>query len=255
MIDLHCHILPGIDDGPVNLDFSIAMARTAEEAGIVVMVATPHVRSDHPNEPEGIEAAVRELNAALAVENVDLRVLPGAEVSLQKAEELSDETLSSLCLGSGDCLLVESPYRSIDIRLGELLPHHARHADKMVFVRSLHHDNGDHFAAGHWMLTGRFGSTVRAFAMELLSDGLVHDVASDAHDHLHRPPDLLKGFESAEEVVPGIRGQATWFTITAPVAILTGKPLPRPPDPPPRPPTSRWRRLVRPPAARTSKQV
>ena len=121
MIDLHCHILPGVDDGPVNLDFSVAMARTAEEAGIVVMVATPHVRSDHPNEPEGIEAAVRELNAALAVENVDLRVLPGAEVSLQKAEELSDETLSSLCLGSGDCLLVESPYRSIDIDLEGIL--------------------------------------------------------------------------------------------------------------------------------------
>jgi hypothetical protein len=45
------------------------------------------------------------------------------------------------------------------IILSDILPNHARHADKMVFVRSLHHDNGDHFAAGHWMLTGRFGST------------------------------------------------------------------------------------------------
>ncbi len=56
------------------------------------------------------------------------------------------------------------PYGAINtnvpgIRLCEMLPHHARHADKMVFVRSLHHDNGDHFAAGHWMLTGRFGAT------------------------------------------------------------------------------------------------
>ena len=117
MIDLHCHILPGLDDGPVNLDFSVAMARAAEEAGIVVMVATPHVRSDHPNEPAEIEAAVRELNTALAAENVELRVLAGAEVALQKAAELDDEILRALCLGSGDCLLVESPYRSIDIDL------------------------------------------------------------------------------------------------------------------------------------------
>lgn len=56
------------------------------------------------------------------------------------------------------------PYATIQtnvtgIQLSELLPHHARHADKMVFVRSLHHDNGDHFAGAHWMLTGRFGST------------------------------------------------------------------------------------------------
>src|SRR5437764_1384874 len=60
----------------------------------------------------------------------------------------------------GDC----RPWGAINtkvpgIRLSEMLPHHARWADKMAFIRSLHHDNGDHFAAGHWMLTGRFGST------------------------------------------------------------------------------------------------
>ena len=74
---------------------------------------------------------------------------------------------------------------------------------------------------------------------------IVHSAITGVTDHL----------ETAEEDVPGIRGQATWFTVTAPVAILTGKPLPRMPDPPPRPPTSRWRRLVRPPAPRTAKQA
>jgi len=268
VIDLHCHILPGLDDGPVNLDFSVAMARAAEEAGIVVMVATPHVRSDHPNEPAEIEAAVRELNTALAAENVELRVLAGAEVALQKAAELDDEILRALCLGSGDCLLVESPYRSIDIDLeGILWGIQARglrpvlaHPERCpIFQRDPTRlarlvNGGLLCSITAASLAGRFGSTVRKFSLELLYDGLVHDVASDAHDHLHRPPDLLKGFESAEEDVPGIRGQATWFTVTAPVAILTGKPLPRMPDPPPRPPTSRWRRLVRPPAARVSRQ-
>ena len=58
MIDLHCHILPGLDDGPANVDFSVAMARAAVEAGIHVTVATPHVRSDHPNEPDAIADGV-----------------------------------------------------------------------------------------------------------------------------------------------------------------------------------------------------
>jgi hypothetical protein len=57
------------------------------------------------------------------------------------------------------------------IRISETLPHHARHADKMIFVRSLHHDNGDHFAAAHWMLTGRFGSTAVSQAQRYPSVG------------------------------------------------------------------------------------
>jgi protein-tyrosine phosphatase len=259
VIDLHCHILPAIDDGPVNLDFSVAMARAAEEAGIVVMVATPHVRSDHPNEPAAIEEAVRGLNSALAVEDIELRVIAGAEVSLQKAAELSDDTLSALCLGSGDCLLVESPYRSIDIDLEGILwdlqargfkpvlahpercPIFQRDPDRLARLVN----GGVLCSITSASLAGRFGATVRRFSLELMYDGLVHDVASDAHDHLHRPPDLLTGFESAEADIPGIRGQANWFTVTAPVAIVTGRAtLPPRPDPPPRPPMSRWRRLV-----------
>jgi protein-tyrosine phosphatase len=259
LIDLHCHILPGIDDGPVNFDFSVAMARKAEDAGINIVVATPHVRSDYRTEPDGIAAAVAELNAALAADELELRVLAGAEVSLQKAAELDDPTLSVLCLGSGDYLLVESPYRSIDIDLEGILwdiqargfkpvlahpercPIFQRDPDRLARLVN----GGVLCSITAASLAGRFGTTVRKFSLELMYDGLVHDVASDAHDHLHRPPDLLTGFESAEADIPGIRGQANWFTVTAPVAIVTGRAtLPARPDPPPRPPMSRWRRIV-----------
>lgn len=259
MIDLHCHILPGLDDGPVNFDFSVAMARKAEEAGINIVVATPHVRSDYQTEPASIAAAVVDLNDALASEELELLVLAGAEVSLQKAAELDDEILSMLCLGSGDYLLVESPYRSIDIDLEgivwdlqsrgfkpvlahpERCPIFQRDPDRLARLVN----GGVLCSITAASLAGRFGSTVRRFSLELMYDGLVHDVASDAHDHLHRPPDLLDGFESAEADIPGIRGQANWFTVTAPVAIVTGRDaLPPRPDPPPRPPMSRWRRLV-----------
>ncbi|HEX8075001.1 MAG TPA: CpsB/CapC family capsule biosynthesis tyrosine phosphatase [Thermoleophilaceae bacterium] len=258
MIDLHCHILPGLDDGPVNLDFSVAMAATAAEAGIDVVVATPHIRSDYDVDPQLVEAGVRELNDAIASADIQLLVLAGGEVSLQKAMELDDEVLRTLCLGSGDYLLVESPYRSIDIDLEgivsdlqqrgfrPLLAHPERcpifQRDPGRLARLV--NGGVRCSITASSLGGGFGTTVRRFAIDLLYDGLVHDVASDAHDHLHRPPDLLQGFESAEADVPGIRGQATWFTVTAPVAIVSGRPLPSPPDPPPRPPLLRWRRLV-----------
>ena len=259
MVDLHCHILPGIDDGPVNLDFSVAMARRAEEAGINVVVATPHVRSDYRTDPGGIAEAVEELNAALRGAALDIEVLPGAEVSLQKANELNDETLSLLCLGSGNYLLVESPYRSIDIDLEgilwdlqarELSPVLAHPERCPIFQRDPDRlarlvNGGVLCSITAASLAGRFGATVRKFSLELLYDGLVHSVATDAHDHLHRPPDLRSGFESAEADLPGISAQANWFTVTAPVAIVTGRPsLPPRPDPPPRPPMSRWRRLV-----------
>ena len=259
MIDLHCHILPGLDDGPSNLDFSVAMGRAAVAAGIYVAVATPHVRADHPTEPAAITAAVAEVNRALSAENVELHILRGAEVSLAKAADLDDPTLAELCLGSGRYLLVECPYRSSDVDvegiLGDL---HARgftpvlaHPERCpLFQREPTRltrlvNGGALCSITAVSLAGGFGQTVRAFAIDLLCDGLVHNVASDAHGHLHRPPDILTGFEAAEPDVPGLRAQANWFTVTAPVAIVTGRAaLPPRPDPPPRLPMSRWRRLV-----------
>jgi len=79
-------------------------------------------------------------------------------------------------------------------------------------------------------MLGRFGDSVRTFTVEMLRDGLVHDVASDAHDHLHRPPGLVDGFEDVKADLPGIERHAAWYTVTSPVAILAGNPLPKAPD-------------------------
>jgi protein-tyrosine phosphatase len=259
VIDLHCHILPGVDDGPANVDFSVAMARAAVEAGIHVTVATPHVRSDHPTAPDSIADGVAELNRALTDADVELTVLAGAEVSLGKAAKLDDATLAELCLGSGNYLLVECPYRSADIDIEGIL----RDLQSRGFSPVLAHpercpifqrdptrltrlvNGGVMCSITSGSLAGRFGTTVRRFSLDLLYDGLVHDVASDAHDHLHRRPDIASGFDAVEAEVPGIRSQASWFTVTAPVAIVTGRDsLPPRPDPPPRAPVKRWRRLV-----------
>ena len=258
MIDLHCHILPGLDDGPVNLDFSVAMARAAAENGIQVMVATPHIRADYDVDPGAIEGLVKELDDAVEADGTQLLVLAGGEVSLQKATELDDDVLRTVCLGSSDYLLLESPYKAIDIDIEGIVREVQGRGFKPLLAHPercpiFQHDPdrlqrlvnmGVLCSITAASLAGGFGATVRRFTLELVHDGLVHDVASDAHDHLHRPPDLLTGFDSAEAEIPGIRDQAPWFTVTAPVAILAGRALPARPDPPPRPPTSRWRRLV-----------
>ncbi|HEX8742089.1 MAG TPA: CpsB/CapC family capsule biosynthesis tyrosine phosphatase [Thermoleophilaceae bacterium] len=258
MIDLHCHILPGLDDGPVNLDFSVAMARSAAAAGIHVMVATPHIRADYDVDPDELEGLVARLNAAVEDEDIQLLVLTGGEVSLQKAAELDDGTLRKVCLGKSDYVLIESPYRSSDIDIEGIVRDVQGRGFKPLLAHPercpiFQHDpdrlqrlvnSGVLCSITAASMAGGFGATVRRFTLELLHDGLVHDVASDAHDHLHRPPDLLAGFDSAETEIPGLVEQAPWFTVTSPVAILAGRPLPARPDPPPRPPTSRWRRLV-----------
>src|SRR3954451_22631855 len=102
MIDLHCHILPGLDDGPANMDFSLAMARAAVEANIQIVVATPHIRADYDGITSSrIAAATDELNGRINDEALPLRIIPGAEVAIPKLDELDDDELTLLSLGSG----------------------------------------------------------------------------------------------------------------------------------------------------------
>lgn len=256
MIDLHCHILPGLDDGPANEDFSLAMARAAVDAGIQVIVATPHVRSDYQVELDEIAAKVDSLNAVLEAGELPLMVMAGGEVSFGKATELGDRDLEKVCLGRTRHLLVESPYgkREIDVEgilvdlqrrdFSPILAHPERcpifRSDPERLARLV--ERGVLCSITAASMAGGFGEPVRRFALDLLRDGLVHDVASDAHDHLHRRPELMLGFEHADGALPGLLDQASWYTTTAPVAILAGRSLPARPAPP-APPTSRWQRL------------
>lgn len=240
MIDLHCHVLPGLDDGPANLDFSLAMARAAVDAGTQLMVATPHIRADFDVHPEEIEPRVDMFNERLHNEGLPLRILPGAEIGWASAADLDDRVLSKLSLGSGHYVLLESPYgrRPVDLEAiiaglserghGVILAHpercplFQRDADRLARLV----DTGVLCSITAGSMSGRFGAPVRRFTVEILRRGLVHDVASDAHDHVHRPPALTAGFKDIEDELPGISAHAAWFTVTSPVAILAGNPLP-----------------------------
>src|SRR4051795_2604751 len=194
------------------------MARAAVDAGTQLMVATPHIRADFDVDPEEIEPRVDLFNDRLQREGLPLRVLPGAEIGWASALELDDGLLAKLSMGSGGRILLESPYgrKPVDVEaivdgLGErgfqaVLAHPERCP---LFQRDIERlaklvAKGVFCSITAGSMAGRFGASVLEFTIELLRRGLVHDVASDAHDHLHRPPGLVVGFDQIEPEIPGI---------------------------------------------------
>src|SRR5438477_5852932 len=93
LIDLHCHILPALDDGAIDLADSVGMARQAESDGIEIVCATPHIRPDHDVRVDELEARVEAVNEALVREGVSTRVRLGGEVAELEVERLDDEFL------------------------------------------------------------------------------------------------------------------------------------------------------------------
>ncbi len=256
MIDLHSHVLPGLDDGPQHMEGSVALARAAAAVGTRTLVATPHIRDDHPFAIEAIEEGVASVNTALTEAKVDLRVLAGAEVALSNAAELDDATLHTLCLGAGPYLLVESPHTHapelvervlFDLQTRGFRPVLAHPERSPSFLsdpdrlrRILERDVLCSVTA--LSMVGGFGGVPRSFSSRLFAEGLVHNVASDAHDSRRRPPGLLRGFQQLDADLPGLVEQSDWFTREVPQAIVTGQDLPPAPSPPER--AGCWRRRV-----------
>jgi protein-tyrosine phosphatase len=235
VIDLHCHVLPGIDDGPRTLDGSVALARAAAASGTGVMVATPHVSPRYPNDAETIARGVDELNARLAVEGVALKVLAGAELAIARLVEIQATGISCFALGGGEWLLVECPLASNSTGFEIVVLDLQRRGHRVVLAHpercpTFQRDVGaleslvragalTSVTAG--ALVGHFGGEVRRFALGLVRGGMVHNVASDAHDHVRRPPAITAALERAE-----LDPLAAWLTRAVPAAILDGGEIP-----------------------------
>lgn len=249
MIDLHCHLIPGLDDGPANMDETLELARAAVAGGTRTIVATPHIDHRWGVQPAQIQPGVAAVREALDEAGIELDVLAGAEIALSRFVELRDEERNGLRLGNGPYLLLESPHTEASgnfdtfvLRLrdqGEdiLLAHPERCP---LFLRRPERlerlvDAGVLCSITAASMSGRFGNTVRSLALDLLRRGMVHDVASDSHDAARRCPELGAAFVDAERELPGIGQHAPWLTEEAPAAILAGEELP------PRPPLPRTR--------------
>lgn len=258
MIDLHAHPLPGIDDGPPGIEQAIAMARAAAAAGTRKMAATPHIDYRWEINPAEVPGRVRELNQRLAAEGIQLEVVQGGEIAASRLADLQPPERDAVRLGGGPYLLVECPHVTVGSAFGMIIFEALTHGEQVMLA---HPERSPEFAddlegmerlvgagalcsitAGS--LSGRFGSAARRGAIDLLAAGLVHNVASDAHDAENRPPVLLAGMQAADQDLPGIVDQAAWYTEDAPAAILAGEPLPERPDPPARR-KRRWRDSLR----------
>ena len=240
MIDIHCHILPGLDDGPATLEESLALARAAAEGGTETIVATPHIRGDHPFDPAEVVPATARLNEALDRERIPLRVLPGGELSISRAAELDRETLASAALDGGPYILVESPYTHLGGLLEEtlfdlqvqgfhpVLAHPERspsfQKDSRRLIELVRKGILCSVTAGS--VTGRFGKSVRQVTLDLIRGGVAHNVASDAHDLRSRHPALQPALTEIESRLMRIPGYGSWLTGEVPRAILSGRGVP-----------------------------
>lgn len=242
-VDLHCHLLPGIDDGPEDLEASIEMARAALAAGTAQIVATPHLRPDFPRvRVEEISTRCEQLSAALSAAEVELQIIPGAETSLVWALEAADEQLTAATYGQrGRDLLIETPddvtmldemlyrirVRGIRVTLAHpersrSFQREPRRVERLVEQGVLLQVNSD-------ALMAKPSSGTRELATLLCREGLAHALASDGHRAVAWRPvsSLAAGVEAATKLVGA--GRANWLATAAPAAIIAGDELPEPP--------------------------
>ena len=238
MIDLHTHILPGVDDGARTLTEAVELASRIVDDGVAAVVATPHVRDDYPNSAYGIGVAVAELRRALEEDGVRLRVLAGAEVDLARLTEVEPAELRRLTLGGNGFLLVEFPYRGWPTGLASalellrtlglraVLGHPERNPEIQDRPARLQEavEGGALVQITAGSLCGDWGAPALTTARRLLDLELAHVVATDLHRAESRRSTLAQG---AAAVADG--RLAAWLTREVPAAIVDGQP------PPPRP--------------------
>jgi protein-tyrosine phosphatase len=240
LIDLHCHILPGLDDGSGSAEESLAMARMAIQDGIRTIVATPHALDGVYNvTPAEITASVASFRELLAARGLDLRVCEGADVHLCPgiADKIKAGAVGTIN-NTGKYFLLELPSQTIPSRVKEeifslkvqgitpVVTHPERHPAILQDMNLLY----DFISMGAlsqitaMSLTGEFGEEVQRCAQELLKHRLVHVIASDAHSPDIRPPLLSRAVNEAADLA-GSDSLAASLVDGIPAKILAGEPV------------------------------
>jgi protein-tyrosine phosphatase len=234
VIELHTHLLHGIDDGPASETEALELARALHSDGARIVVATPHVSKAHPDTPTLLDERLAATRENLAVAGIDLDVRPGAEIELTELDGLDDGALRALALSGGPWLLLECPHIAypfgIQGRISELRgrgfevvlahPERSPHLREDLGMLAELVDAGAVCQVTAASLAGNLGRGNHRASWEMLDAGLVHAVASDAHDTAGRPP----GMSLARELIAGARdpGLADALTREAPQAIVDG---------------------------------
>lgn len=233
MIDLHSHILPGMDDGSEGLAVSLDMARSYVAQGVECVACTPHILPGlYDNSGPRIRAAVVRLQRQLDHEQIPLRLIAGADNHIRTdfVSGLSNGDL--LAIGDSRYVLVEPPHHVAPVRLEDLFFDIAlagyrpilTHPERLTWIEDKYDLIQRLAKRGVWMqvtsgsLLGKFGRRARYWAERMLSEGLVQILATDAHDNVRRRPDLLEGRIEAENLVGA--GEAEGLVLIRPRDVL-----------------------------------
>lgn len=228
MIDIHCHILPAIDDGSPDLDTSLTMAAMAAADGIEIIIATPHVDMTGRAAWSRICEEVKRLNNALQEERIELRVLAGAEVQSHVAVTKAGQ----FCLASGSFFLLEFPSTHLPVdsleivhtavrqRITPIIAHPERNAAIIQEPGKLLPliNAGAKIQITAASLTGDLGPDVAACAGFLVRNSMVHFLGTDSHSPGFREPILSKAVKKASRYMG--RKKALALVRDNPLAIL-----------------------------------
>ncbi len=234
-VDLHCHLLPGIDDGAATMDHTIAHARRLEAAGVHDVACTPHIkRCDFPRvDLPGLAAARQAAQSAIDAEQIAVRLHGGGELAHEEALALEPEDLERIAQGpaGGRWLLLECPFAGLDeevvqaaerlwdLGYGVLLAHPERAAAIAGADRRLRSlaARGALLQVNATSLLGRHGPTAEAGAVRLLREGIVWCLASDGHPGT-RDDTLDRGHAAVGRL--GLAGRAVQLTQDNPRELL-----------------------------------
>jgi protein-tyrosine phosphatase len=233
MIDLHCHILPGIDDGAASLGVSLDMARASVAGGVSVVVCTPHILPGlYHNSSAQIGSAVQHLQDALGQERIPLRLVAGADVHMVPDLIAGLRSGRIPSIAGSRYVLVEPPHHTAPPQLesfffGLLVEGFVpilTHPERLNWLQHRYEPIQRLVRAGVWMqitsgsLTGAFGRSAQRWAYRMLDEGCVHILATDAHDTHRRRPDLRRGRDAAAARV-GME-EAEHLVFTRPLGVI-----------------------------------
>lgn len=240
MVDIHCHLLPGIDDGPATLDDALQMAEAAIADGITHVVATPHANNTFDFNPERVRALCQELAGHLGGR---LALATGCDFHLN-VENLRalEKNPATFTINQKNYLLVEFSNFSIPASMDQTL-HQMQlagltpvitHPERNSIIRAhperlarwIHQGCAAQVTGG--ALTGVFGLSSQKIAESWMAKGLIHFVASDAHNLKGRPLELRPAYEAVKKR----QGEdvARALLVENPLAAFEGRPLPYIPE-------------------------
>ncbi|MBU0731019.1 MAG: tyrosine protein phosphatase [Proteobacteria bacterium] len=234
MIDIHAHILPGLDDGPSDKADALMIADMAARDGIKIIIATPHIHMDTKITPSLVKTQVAAFNDLLYKEKINISVLAGGEIAFSS----SMNTPAGFCLHKGPYLLVEFPHTHLpdsaaewlyQLQLQGFLPiiaHPERNPavirDPGLLIKLLVPGVFAQITAES--VTGGFGSQIQQCAHYLLRLGAAHFIATDTHSPDFRKPCLSKARKIAAKIIG--KAAAEKLVSDHPAAVIQGENLP-----------------------------